>query len=592
MKITNLEKKIKDQFNLFSKDESIFPTKIDRNDPELIEVLNFFGDISGRKILDAGCAKGRFAKILAEKGAKVYGLDFSRKMIREARKTIKSVEFKVGSLTKIPFEDNFFDFILCVEVLEHIPDTEKAISEMGRVLKPNGKIIIIDKNIFSLEEKSLSPAFIFKRIQEIRNKWMYPNNFPFREKWFISRYLNNLLGKYFRQIESRYMVNSPFGRSERIYRIFPFLSYKIAWKAFGKKKTFLDLAIDWLELAQYKEGKIRGFVPKFIYQNGSSVPYPEITGYAASIFARLYHLTSQKRYLKKAYNASKAIIRIMCSNGAIPSVVTRNGIFEDLIYAFDQGVMARGLFDTYEASLSSLDEKKEFLKAGIKAVNYLIEIQNSDGSFYEKFKANKDRINHYFSSISAKIIMPYLRAYKLTGQSLYLQKAQLLGDCIVKNQSQIGNFQNFRARENRTHYHCYAIEGLVELYKKTKKRKYYQAAKKATDFLLTIQKKNGGFNLSVLLLSSGEDIEDVATAAQAINLFLFSYSKTSREIYLIGAQKALEYLETRQYRLAGSRLNGGLPFLWPEEKKVSCSWSTIFAINAFLNYRKLESELF
>jgi 2-polyprenyl-3-methyl-5-hydroxy-6-metoxy-1,4-benzoquinol methylase len=225
-----LEVDIKNKFNemVFS---PMFPAELDADDPQLAEVLEWFGDIENKNILDAGCAKGRFSKALVDMGAKIKGIDPSESFISIARENVPDAEFDIASVTDIPYDDNSFDGVLCLEVLEHVPDTEKAISEMARVLKPGGKIIIIDKNILSLEPIYLMPTFLYKKIQEYRNKWMYPRNFPFREKYFTFGHIDRLLRKYCGSVHSRYLPNGRTPKAGRFYKIIPSLSFDIAWRA-------------------------------------------------------------------------------------------------------------------------------------------------------------------------------------------------------------------------------------------------------------------------------------------------------------------------------------------------------------------------
>jgi len=110
----SIEYQIKERFNeLYRK----FPEEIVDTDPKLKVVLDFFGDIKNKQILDVGCGKGRFAKQLIKREAKVTGIDPAEKFIEEARR-IGCGNFKVGSATNIPFSDNSFDYILCIEVID------------------------------------------------------------------------------------------------------------------------------------------------------------------------------------------------------------------------------------------------------------------------------------------------------------------------------------------------------------------------------------------------------------------------------------------------------------------------------------------
>ena len=229
MKQDNIESEIKERFNELS---DIFPDSIETSDFRVSAVLKFFGNIKGKKVLDVGCGKGRFSKIMADKGAITTGIDPSEKMIEDAKK-IKNANFILGSATKLNFPDKSFDYVLSVEAVEHIPETEKAVKEMIRVLKDNGKIVIIDKNILSLRVFfKVIPTFNFinKKIQEVRNKWMYPQNFPFKEKWFFSWSIDKMLKKYCTNTEFEYLHDNLSYKGSVSFKHFPFLNLFIIWK--------------------------------------------------------------------------------------------------------------------------------------------------------------------------------------------------------------------------------------------------------------------------------------------------------------------------------------------------------------------------
>lgn len=225
-----LEIEIKNRFNELAC-SPMFPEQLDTDAPQLVEVLEWFGNIENKSILDAGCAKGRFSKAMADMGAKISGIDPSEEFIATAKQNVVNAEFEVASVTNLPFDNDCFDGVFCLEVLEHVPDTERAICEMVRVLKPGGKIIIIDKNILSLEPLYLMPTMLYKKIQEYRNKWMYPRDFPFREKYFTFGQIDKLLRKYCSSVHSKYLPNGRTPGACRIYRRLPFLTFDIAWRA-------------------------------------------------------------------------------------------------------------------------------------------------------------------------------------------------------------------------------------------------------------------------------------------------------------------------------------------------------------------------
>ncbi|GAI07822.1 unnamed protein product, partial [marine sediment metagenome] len=77
------------------------------------------------------------------------GIDISEKAIKKSKERYPRFEYFVADATNLPFPENSFDYVICSEVIEHIPEDEKAISEVKRVLKNNGIFIITTPNWLS-----------------------------------------------------------------------------------------------------------------------------------------------------------------------------------------------------------------------------------------------------------------------------------------------------------------------------------------------------------------------------------------------------------------------------------------------------------
>lgn len=89
------------------------------------------------KILDAGCGYGLLSFTLAKKGHKIYPIDNSEKRIEFLIKN-RLKNAKVMDIRNLQFPDEFFDVVIISEVLEHIKNGEKVLSELTRVLKKDG----------------------------------------------------------------------------------------------------------------------------------------------------------------------------------------------------------------------------------------------------------------------------------------------------------------------------------------------------------------------------------------------------------------------------------------------------------------------
>lgn len=99
------------------------------------------------KVVDVGCGDGRslfslFENGFLEIGDQVVGLDLSPARIDNLKRLSRPIEGVVGSITELPFENDSFDFIICSQVIEHIPDQQQAINELRRILRPQGFLFL------------------------------------------------------------------------------------------------------------------------------------------------------------------------------------------------------------------------------------------------------------------------------------------------------------------------------------------------------------------------------------------------------------------------------------------------------------------
>lgn len=122
-------------------------------------------------ILDAGCGDGGLAKEIEERfsNLKIYGIDISRKGCRLAKRYCQ--ETKVADLNKeIPYPDNYFDFIVSQEVLEHIIDTDRYFEEFYRVVKKGGRVVITTPNLLAWYQRLLCVLGIIPTFYELSTK--------------------------------------------------------------------------------------------------------------------------------------------------------------------------------------------------------------------------------------------------------------------------------------------------------------------------------------------------------------------------------------------------------------------------------------
>ncbi len=223
----NKEKEIKEFYNkrikLMGKEN--FKPKIAKDNFAAKSILNILKkeiDLKDKKILDAGCGEGRFSKYFIEKNANITSLDISEEYINVIKANIRRGKFVVGSVTDLPFPKNSFDYIFSVDVLQHVPNINKAIKEFHRVLKINGKVIIIDKNKFGLNSKYLIPQILIQKYKEL-TEWRYEG---FKERWFSPNKFERVIKLYFKETEYEYIIEK-----NKIFKIFPKINLFVVYTA-------------------------------------------------------------------------------------------------------------------------------------------------------------------------------------------------------------------------------------------------------------------------------------------------------------------------------------------------------------------------
>jgi ubiquinone/menaquinone biosynthesis C-methylase UbiE len=167
-------------FNIAAGDEEHFPSTIDPRIYHVQLILEYFGDLNEKRVLDVGCGKGRFARVLEDRfpGSAIVAFDLAESMLRHVPAGISSC---AGSMTALPFQSESFDCAYATESLEHAVDIDAAVAEMCRVVKPGGRIVIIDKNV---------------------EHWGRLKT-PEWEKWFGRKQLEGLLARHCRRVSSR-----------------------------------------------------------------------------------------------------------------------------------------------------------------------------------------------------------------------------------------------------------------------------------------------------------------------------------------------------------------------------------------------------
>ena len=135
--------------------------------------------VHGKRVLDLACGEGYGSSLLAKTAELVVGIDIDEHAIKHARnKYIKqNLEFKVGSITEVPVGgEHLFDVAVCFEALEHVEDHHKLLSEVKRLLSPDGVFIVStpNKTVYTDEPQYNNPFHVhelyFDEFRELLEK--------------------------------------------------------------------------------------------------------------------------------------------------------------------------------------------------------------------------------------------------------------------------------------------------------------------------------------------------------------------------------------------------------------------------------------
>lgn len=142
--------KTSDQALKFYSPEDSIIEYFDVIEPRVYIAANFIG--KGKKVLDVGCYDGTYSHIFLKQKNEVHGLDIHPETVKLAIQN--GILSKVGNAEeKLPFLDSEFDAIYAGEIIEHLYETDLFVSELHRILKKNGILVISTPNVVSLPRR-------------------------------------------------------------------------------------------------------------------------------------------------------------------------------------------------------------------------------------------------------------------------------------------------------------------------------------------------------------------------------------------------------------------------------------------------------
>jgi SAM-dependent methyltransferase len=131
-------------------------------------VLDALREISPSRVLEVGPGKGELAERIAQElDADVVAVDQSERMVELTRG--RGVEALVGDVQSLPFENGTFDGAVAAWMLYHVPDVDRAVAELARVIRPAGRLVAVTNSAWNLAElwslvgETPKAAYVFGR---------------------------------------------------------------------------------------------------------------------------------------------------------------------------------------------------------------------------------------------------------------------------------------------------------------------------------------------------------------------------------------------------------------------------------------------
>ncbi len=114
-----------------------------RNVERRLAAMERLAPLSGTRLLDAGCGTGEYTTVMAPAFESVDGIEIEQRRLEMFKETApEGITLQMMSVNQLDFEDDTFDRIVLIEVLEHLTDIAGAMKEIARVLTPEGRVLL------------------------------------------------------------------------------------------------------------------------------------------------------------------------------------------------------------------------------------------------------------------------------------------------------------------------------------------------------------------------------------------------------------------------------------------------------------------
>lgn len=323
--------------------------------------------------------------------------------------------------------------------------------------------------------------------------------------------------------------------------------------------------------------------------------YSEITGYYISTMCFLYDKEKNQDYVKKAQSSVDWLIKIYERYGGIIQGISQDDSKQNLVYSFDTAICAKGLLDYYKIS-----QNEKYLEYSLKMIDTISNAIEQDGTIRpfkktggQNFEESSEVWYKQKGCLHIKNAMTFAQLYETTKEEKYLQTAKKICDSYAQYQNKDGSISLHKnGKTINLHALCYALEGLLYCYHKTKDERYLKCCIDAVDWCATKIQGDGSIELwfnskhrskasypvaqlirIMILLDILQKNTKYKKHANALHSFLVSMQSKSEDVRRRGAF----YEETYKSVLG-----------WKKREKLN-SWASMFALQALYWHENYDS---
>lgn len=339
--------------------------------------------------------------------------------------------------------------------------------------------------------------------------------------------------------------------------------------------------LNWLMRAQDASGD-GGVSAQYSLFHGWDGSYIETTGYILETFFEASKKYAKRQYFSRAVRMADFLLGVQLPNGAFQSGTPQD--LPGVPTVFNTGEDVRGLVTAFEQT-----GRKQYLEAARKAANWLISIQEKDGSWI------RHEFQHRKHAYHSRTAWALLRVWKATKISTYRKAALKNLHWVLKKQQKNGWFSTIdftRPPDPFTHAIDYTISGLLESSRLLKERKYWLAGKKSADALLNYYEKHGFMPATLDSHWNSRDRYTCLTGdAQIVMSWLKLFKDTREKRYLTSAKKLLGSLKkTVDLTTTDLNIRGAVAGAFPHHGGYSRwnypNWATKFFVDACINVER------